>query len=77
MIELSTRWKEVFPEACIGLLAVKNAPNKKSMMPFIDPSRNPIMSSFSWNRWCLRVNRSFPLLPWWPACSWLNWKQVY
>lgn len=29
MIELSTHWKEVFPAACIGLLAVKNAPNQK------------------------------------------------
>jgi len=29
MIELSTRWKEVFPEACIGLLVIKNAPNQK------------------------------------------------
>jgi len=28
MIELSTHWKEVLPEACIGLLAVKNAPNQ-------------------------------------------------
>ncbi len=29
MIELSTRWKEALPDACIGLLAVKNAPNQK------------------------------------------------
>ena len=29
MIELSTRWKEVIPETCVGLLAVKNAPNLK------------------------------------------------
>jgi DNA/RNA-binding domain of Phe-tRNA-synthetase-like protein len=29
MIELSTHWKEVLPEACIGLLAVKNTPNQK------------------------------------------------
>ena len=29
MIELSTRWKEIFPEACIGLLVIKNAPNQK------------------------------------------------
>ena len=27
MIELSTRWKEILPEAHLGLLAVKNAPN--------------------------------------------------
>lgn len=29
MIELSARWKEVLPDACVGLLAVKNVPNPK------------------------------------------------
>lgn len=29
MIELSARWKEVLPDACVGLLVVKNVPNLK------------------------------------------------
>ena len=29
MIDLSLPWKKNNPEACVGLLAVKNAPNLK------------------------------------------------
>ncbi len=29
MINLSETWTNSYPEACVGLLAIKNAPNQK------------------------------------------------
>jgi len=41
MIELSPRWRKALPEASVGLLAVKNAPNQKDH-PDLKAARNEL-----------------------------------
>jgi len=41
MIELSPRWRKALPEASVGLMAVKNAPNQKDH-PDLKVARNEL-----------------------------------